>query len=202
MKWEEVTKVTDLAKVKSVSDMMPKQASENLRARGRPSLTEEHFRIIEYCLRLDFTITEACDAAWISLPAYYKHYNKDPDFALRMDRARNFPKQMARTAVMRRIWQWDAKTALEFLKLRDKNRYNTVPWLTEEWWGEAQDLPKVQFISVPSNEWADQWKSDSQTSINVSSVSDTSATSSEKQTPWENEEEALKRLNWLSFNNG
>lgn len=202
MKWEEVTKVTDLAKVKSVSDMMPKQASENLRARGRPSLTEEHFRIIEDCLRLDFTITEACDAAWISLPAYYKHYNKDPDFALRMDRARNFPKQMARTAVMRRIWQWDAKTALEFLKLRDKNRYNTVPWLTEEWWGEAQDLPKVQFISVPSNEWADQWKSDSQTSINVSSVSDTSATSSEKQTPWENEEEALKRLNWLSFNNG
>ena len=202
MKWEEVTKVTDLAKVKSVSDMMPKQASENLRARGRPSLTEEHFRIIEDCLRLDFTITEACDAAWISLPAYYKHYNKDPDFALRMDRARNFPKQMARTAVMRRIWQWDAKTALEFLKLRDKNRYNTVPWLTEEWWDEAQDLPKVQFISVPSNEWADQWKSDSQTSINVSSVSDTSATSSEKQTPWENEEEALKRLNWLSFNNG
>ena len=43
--------------------MMPKQASENLRARGRPSLTEEHFRIIEDCLRLDFTITEACDAA-------------------------------------------------------------------------------------------------------------------------------------------
>lgn len=202
MKWEEVTKVTDLAKVKSVSDMMPKPASENLRARGRPSLTEEHFRIIEDCLRLDFTITEACDAAWISLPAYYKHYNKDPDFALRMDRARNFPKQMARTAVMRRIWQWDAKTALEFLKLRDKNRYNTVPWLTEEWWDEAQDLPKVQFISVPSNEWADQWKSDSQTSINVSYASDTSAISSEKQTPWENEEEALKRLNWLSFSNG
>lgn len=42
-----------------------------------------------------------------------------------MDRAKDFPKMMARTAVMKRIWQGDAKTALRYLELRDKKRYNT-----------------------------------------------------------------------------
>jgi hypothetical protein len=119
-----------------------------------------------------------------------------------MDAARQFPKLVARAAVMKRIRQWDAKTALRYLELRDKNRYNTVPWLNDSWEQEWRDLPKVQFISVPSNEWAGQWSNDFQTSINVSSVSDTSASSSEKQTPRENEEQTLKRLDSLSFNNG
>ena len=174
--------------------MMPSNMVENQRLKWNAHITEEHLKTIEDCLRLDFTIGEACDAAGISASSYYHYYKKDPDFALRMDRAKNFPKQMARTAVMKRIWQWDAKTALRYLELRDKNRYNTVPWLTEEWELEWNELPKVQFISVPSNEWADQSNNDSQTSINVNSVSDTSATSSENQTWWENEEEVLRRL--------
>lgn len=192
---KEITDKSELSKVKTVYEMMPSNMVENQRSRWNAAkITEEHFKTIEDCLRLDFTIREACDAAGISVASYYAYYNKDADFALRMDRAKNFPKQMARTAVMKRIWQWDAKTALRYLELRDKSRYNTVPWLTEEWELEWNELPKVQFISVPSNEWADQSNSDSQTSINVSSVSDTSATSSENQMPWENEEEVLRRL--------
>ena len=191
----EIVDKSELSKVKTVHEMLPKNMDTNLRSRWNAvKITEEHYKIIEDCLRLDFTITEACDAAGISLSSYYHHYKSDEDFALRMDRARNFPKQMARTAVMKRIWQWDAKTALRYLELRDKWRYNTVPWLTEEWEMEWRELPKVQFISVPSNEWADQSNSDSQTPINVSSASDTSATSSENQTWWENEEEVLRRL--------
>jgi hypothetical protein len=111
-----------------------------------------------------------------------------------MDRARNFPKQMARTAVMKRIWQWDAKTALRYLELRDKWRYNTDTTLTEEWEVAEVSVPKVQFISVPPTEWADQQHNDSQKSTNPSSASDTYASSSEKQTPWENEEGVLERL--------
>lgn len=195
---EEVTNRTELAKVQTVHEMMPQFAEKNER-RWRPKLTEEHFSILEQCLRLDFTVQEACDAAWISVSSYYGHYNKDEDFALRMDRAKDFPKMAARTAVMKRIWQWDAKTALRFLELRDKQRYNTIPWLDEEW--EKVEAERVQFISIPSKEWADQWKNDSQTSINLSSVSPTSVSSSEKQTPWENEQEALKRLDSLSFSN-
>ena len=197
MVWLEVKDNTELAKVKSVREMMPKDLDDNLRANWRPKLTEEHFKTVEDCLRLDFTIKEACDAAWISVSAFYKYYHEDEDFALRMDRARNFPKQMARTAVMKRIWQWDAKTALRYLELRDKWRYNTVPWLTVNEEGEEvieENIPKVQFISVPPKEWADQQQNDSQKSTNPSSASDTYANSSEKQTPWENEEEVLGRL--------
>lgn len=199
---KEITDKSELSKVKSVYEMMPSNIGENQRLKWNAHITEEHLKTIEDCLRLDFTIGEACDAAGISVSSYYTYYKKDPDFALRMDRAKNFPKQMARTAVMKRIWQWDAKTALRYLELRDKSRYNTVPWLNEEWESEWRELPKVQFISVPSNEWADQSKSDSQTSINVNSVSDTSATSSESQMPWENEEEVLRRLDSSNFSNG
>lgn len=192
--WLQIRDESELAKISTVREMMPNDLDENLRANWRPKLTEEHFKTVEDCLRLDFTIKEACDAAWISVSAFYKYYHEDEDFALRMDRARNFPKQMARTAVMKRIWQWDAKTALRYLELRDKWRYNTDTWLTEEWEVAEVSVPKVQFISVPPTEWADQQQNDSQKSTNPSSASDTYASSSEKQTPWENEEEILGRL--------
>lgn len=212
MDWEEIKDLKTLATVKSVGEMMPKPLKNNNRSNGvgkagRPSLTEEQFRVVEECLKMDCSVTEACDYAWISRSAYESHYRKDPDFALRMDRAKEFPKIMARTSVMRRIWQGDAKTALEYLKLRDKKRYNTVPWYWDE--GEGNDvtnLPKVEFISVPSNEWVDQWKSDSQTHTGQNSAYDISVNSweslTEKQTPWENEEDALKRLNSLNSNIG
>lgn len=192
---QEVKDFNDLSKVKSVYEMMPSNMAENQRLKWNAHITEGHLKTIEDCLRLDFTIGEACDAAGISVSSYYHYYKKDPDFALRMDRAKNFPKQMARTAVMKRIWQWDAKTALRYLELRDKNRYNTVPWLNEEWENEWRELPKVQFISVPSNEWASNTTNpDTQSDIEQKYVSDSSATSSENQTWWENEEEVLRRL--------
>ena len=192
--WREIRDLSEQSKVKSVYEMMPKNLEENCRPKPVSHINEEQIMTVENCLRLDFTIKEACDSAWISVSSYYHHYSKDEDFALRMDRAKNFPKQMARTAVMKRIWQWDAKTALRYLELRDKNRYNTVPWLNEEWEQEINDLPKVQFISVPSKEWADQQTNDSQTPTNQKSASDISASFSEKVTPWENEEDALRRL--------
>lgn len=43
--------------------------------------------------------------AGISIPSYYNHREKNPDFARRMDAARQFPKLVARAAVMRRIRQ-------------------------------------------------------------------------------------------------
>lgn len=191
MKWEEVTKVTDLAKVKSVDEMLPKPW-KNQTFKKTPTIWEDEYRIIEECLMMDCTVEEAVTTAWISYNSFINHKNKNPDFALRVERAKQFPKMVARAAVQRRIRQWDAKTALEFLKLRDKKRYNPVQWLDDEW--QLETASKVQFISVPSEEWADQWKSDSQTSTNPSSASPTSVSFSEPLTPWENEEEALRRL--------
>lgn len=201
MDWEEVKDLKTLSRIKSVDEMIPKMASNQISKWWNAKIWEEQYRIIEDVLRMDGTIEEACVLAGITPTSYYNHKRSNPDFSRRMDAARQFPKLVARAAVMKRIRQWDAKTALRYLELRDKNRYNTVPWLNDNW-EEWRDLPKVQFISVPSNEWADQSKSDFQTYINANSVSDTSASSSEKQTPRENEEQTLKRLDSLSFNNG
>jgi hypothetical protein len=192
MDWEEVKDLKTLSKVKSVEEMLPKPAA-NQTFKKTPTIWEDEYRIIEECLMMDCTVEEAITTAWISYNSFINHKNKNPDFALRVERAKQFPKMIARAAVQRRIRQWDAKTALEFLKLRDKKRYNAAPWLNDEWEIEST-APVVQFTSVPSDEWADQWKNDSQKSTNISSASDTSATSSEPLTPRENEDEALRRL--------
>lgn len=201
LEWEEVKDIKSLAKVKSVEEMLPKPAENQINT-WRPKIWEEQFRIIEECLRLDCTIEEACIYAGISTQSYYNYRKQDVDFALRMDRARDFPKMMARAAVQRRIRQGDAKTALRYLELRDKKRYNTDVNLTEEWETETK-APIVQFISVASNEWASNTTSpDSQMNTKQESAWQWYATSwEEKMTPWENEEEALRRLDSLSFSN-
>ena len=191
MDWEEVKDLKTLTKIKSVEEMLPKPAA-NQTFKRNPTIWEDEYRIIEECLMMDCTVEEAVTTAWISYNSFINHKNKNPDFALRVERAKQFPKMIARAAVQRRIRQWDAKTALEFLKLRDKKRYNSVPWVDDEW--KVEWAAKVQFISIPSNEWADQSNNDSQTPTNASSASATSASFSEPLTPWENEEEALRRL--------
>ena len=148
---------------------------------------------------MDGTIEEACILAWISVPSYYHHRNTNPDFARRMDIARQFPKMIARAAIQRRIRQWDSKTAMEFIKLRDR-RYK--PEAVEEEW-EKIKAPVVQFISVASNEWADQSNSDTQNDIKQNSAFDSSVSFSEaeiEETPRENDEQVLRNIDSLSSN--
>lgn len=195
--WEEIKDLKTIAKVKGVEEMLPKPAKNQLTRWDRAKIWEEQYRIIEETLMMDGTIEEACMLAWITVPTYYNHKNSNPEFARRVAIARQFPKLIARAAVQRRIRQWDAKTALRFLELRDK-RYNAVP-MPEEW--EENTAPVVQFISVASNEW-NTTSPDTQNDIKQSSASDSSVSSWEKLTPWENEEEALRRLDSLSSSNG
>ena len=70
-----------------------------------PTIGEDQYRVLEECLMMDYPITEAVMMAGISLASYYNHREKNPDFAIRMDRAREFPKMVARAAVQRRIRQ-------------------------------------------------------------------------------------------------
>ena len=79
---------------------------------------------------------------------------------------------------------------MEFIKLRDR-RYK--PEAVEEEW-EKTKAPVVQFISVASNEWADQSKNDIQNDIKQNSASDSYANSSEQgideiESPRENDEQ-------------
>lgn len=194
MDWEEVKDLKTLAKVKGVEEMLPKPAKNQIAKWNNAKIWEEQYRIIEETLMMDGTIEEACILAWITVPTYYNHKNSNPEFARRIEIARQFPKLIARAAVQRRIRQWDAKTALRFLELRDK-RYKAEPVL-EEW--EETTAPVVQFISVASNEW-NTTNPDSQMNTKQESVWPWSVSSWEKVTPWENEEEALRRLDSLSF---
>lgn len=189
---QEVKDTNTLAKVKTVDEMLPKPVD-------KPStkIWEREYKIIEECLQLDWTIEQGCMLAGISVPSYYKHREKNPDFARRMDIAKQFPKMVARAAIQKRIRQWDAKTALEYLKLRDKFY---KPEVVEEW--EETTAPVVQFISVASNEW-NTTNPDIQNDTKPNSVSEWYSNSweVEKQTPWENEEQVLRNLDSLSFSN-
>lgn len=192
---EEVKDVKTLAKIKSVEEMLPK-AGENQLNKSNPKIWETEYRIIEECLMLDWTIEQGCMLAGISLPSYYKHREKNPEFARRMDIARQFPKLVARAAIQKRIRQGDAKVALDYLRLRDKFYKEDAH---EE--GSWAKLPTVQFISVASNEWADQQNNDWQMSTKQSSPYSTSSSSWEKMTPRENEEQALRNIDLLSSSN-
>lgn len=199
MIWEEVKDIKTLAKVKTVEEMLPKVAKNQISKWDGAKIWEEQYRIIEECLMMDGTIEDACIYAGISVASYYNHRSSNPDFARRMDLARQFPKMVARAAIQRRIRQWDAKTALEFLKLRDKQyKPDNVDGDLNEMWESKR--PVVQFISVASNEWADQSSSDTQNDIKQNSAFDTSVSSLEAETPRENDEQVLRNIDYASSN--
>lgn len=186
-----------LARVQSVEELIPTPAKNQIEKWTAARIWEEQYKIIEAYLMMDATIEEACMAAWISVPSYYHHKKEHPEFARRMAIAKEYPKVISRAAVMRRIRQGDAKTALEYLKLRDK-RYKTD--IVEEW--EWTTRPVVQFISVASDEW-NTTNPDWHPPIEQKSASDwyASLSEAERMTPWENEEEALRNLDYSTFSN-
>ena len=192
---EEVRDVKTLSKIKTVDEFIPKPAKEDQREKWNLArIWETQYRIIEEYLMMDATIEEACMAAGISVPSYYHHKSEHPEFARRMAIAKEYPKVAARAAVMKRIRLGDAKTAMDYLKLRDK-RYKQEYEETE-----STSVPKVQFISVASNEWNEKG---SQTSIEQKSPSEWYSSSweveSEKMTAWENEEQVLRNIDLLTF---
>ena len=89
---------------------------------------------------------------------------------------------------------------MEFIKLRDR-RYKPES-IEEE--GENIKTPVVQFISVASNEWADQSSSDTQNDIKQNSAFDTSVSfwgvDEIEETPRENDEQVLRNIDSLSSN--
>jgi hypothetical protein len=113
-----------------------------------------------------------------------------------MEQARNWTKLIARAAVSNEIWKWNAKVALEFLKMRDKRYANS------EIVDDVVDNSKVvQFISVNTNkEWESttvhDWQTDTEQKLSSEwSVNIWENDVEPKMTWWDNEKEMLKRLN-------
>lgn len=91
---------------------------------GRPTkMNEEVVRKLEEIFMIDGTVSEACSQAWIGTTTYYERIEKNQEFADKMKRAQKYPFIIARKTLIRGIKEWDAKSAIEYLKRRD-NRYS------------------------------------------------------------------------------
>lgn len=180
MRGQEVKDFKTLAKIQSVEEMVPVARKSNA-----AFVWEDEYKILEACFQMDATVEEACIQAGISVNTYYNHRDKNPEFARRMDVARQFPKMVARAAVQRSIRQWNSKLALDYLRARDRRYREEAEELS------PNDKMRVEFTLVPNVEWADLQKS-----IEQKSASEWYANSSdeEKMTPWENEEQALRNI--------
>ena len=162
----------------------------------RKSVIEDSLDTLEQAFRLDATVDEACVLAGISPATYYSYMSRpeNEEAKLRMEQARNWTKLIARAAVSNEIWKWNAKVALEFLKMRDKRYANN------EIADDVVDNSKVvQFISVNTNkEWDgtnSQWPTDTEQKLSSEWYANTWESVETKMTWWDNEEEMLKRLN-------
>ena len=164
----------------------------------RKSVIEDSLDTLEQAFRLDATVDEACVLAGISPATYYSYMSRpeNEEAKLRMEQARNWTKLIARAAVSNEIWKWNAKVALEFLKMRDKRYANN------ELVDDVVDNSKVvQFISVNTNkEWDgtnSQWPTDTEQKLSSEwSVNTWESVVEPKMTGRDNEKEMLKRLNW------
>ena len=162
----------------------------------RKSVIEDSLDTLEQAFRLDATVDEACVLAGISPATYYSYMSRpeNEEAKLRMEQARNWTKLIARAAVSNEIWKWNAKVALEFLKMRDKRYANN------ELVDDVVDNSKVvQFISVNTNkEWDgtnSQWPTDTEQKLSSEWYVNTWESVEPKMTWWDNEKEMLKRLN-------
>lgn len=164
----------------------------------RKSVIEDSLDTLEQAFRLDATVDEACVLAGISPATYYSYMSRpeNEEAKLRMEQARNWTKLIARAAVSNEIWKWNAKVALEFLKMRDKRYANN------ELVDDVVDNSKVvQFISVNTNkEWesttAHDWVTDTEQKLSSEWYVNIWENDVEpKMTGWDNEKEMLKRLN-------
>ncbi len=161
------------------------------------SVIEDSLDTLEQAFRLDATVDEACVLAGISPATYYSYMSRpeNEEAKLRMEQARSRTKLIARAAVSNEIWKWNAKVALEFLKMRDKRYANN------ELADDIVDNSKVvQFISVNTNkEWDgtnSQWPTDTEQKLSSEWYVNTWENEVEtKMTWWDNEKEMLKRLN-------
>lgn len=209
--WDMEIDEIDTRMARKLDEKYPRVTDVEAMIHIAPTITndvEENIHILEAAFKMDATVKEACTLAWISEATYYKRINEDPTLKRRLELAKDWSKMIAHAAIYKKMSQWDAKIALQFLKLRDK-RYKEVwamPWDIE--WEDGK-APIVQFISVDTTKWVDgtktQWQTDTEQKLSSEWYANTSESNEiedePKQTPWENEEQVLRNLaSWASNN--
>lgn len=204
--WDEEIDDIDTALARRLDREHPRTTDIEAMIHIAPTITnevEENIHILETAFKMDATVSEACTLAWISEATYYKRINQDPTLKRRLELAKDWSKMIAHAAIYKKMSQWDAKIALQFLKLRDK-RYKEVSSTWEIEW-EDWKAPIVQFISVDTNKWqksttTNEQVNDTEQKLSSEWYANTWETV-EKKTNWENEEQVLRNLaSWASSN--
>ena len=97
--------------------------------RWRPTkLNEEVVQKLEEIFKIDWTVDEACNYAWISRRIYYYRLEENEDFLHRMEKAQQFPFILARKVLMKWMTSKNESISLkawtEFLSRREPRYSN------------------------------------------------------------------------------
>lgn len=93
---------------------------------GQPTVvTPEVVSLLVTSFQDGLNVTQACWQANISRDTYYSHYNSDPEFSDKMDRARQFLSMNGRKKVKEAMIKGDMKTIRWFLERRDKDDFSS-----------------------------------------------------------------------------
>lgn len=105
---------------------------------ARPSkLTEENMAELERRFRDGATNLEAIEGIF-SEDTFYEHQKNNPEFAARMDMAKEYTTEIARGVVSKRIKRGDVDTAKWWLERKNKKQFSLRQELTG---ADGKDLP-------------------------------------------------------------
>lgn len=97
--------------------------------RGRPTkFNEEVVQKLEEIFKIDWTVDEACNYAWISRRIYYYRLEENEEFLHRMETAQQFPFILARKVLIKWMTSKNENISLkawtEFLSRREPRYSN------------------------------------------------------------------------------
>ena len=112
---------------------------------------------LEAIFKIDWTVTEACLYAGISLATYYTRCEKDVKFSERMERAKQFPYILAKKTLFKSINDENImvaqKWAIEFLKRRESNYKDKIESKNENTVELLSDEDKNIIDEIINNKW-------------------------------------------------
>lgn len=93
---------------------------------GAPTVfTETVVRDLVSSFQDGLNVTQACWQSGIGRTTYYDEYNSNPEFADKMDRARDFASMNARKVIVNDIKRGDQSAAKWWLERRNKDEFST-----------------------------------------------------------------------------
>lgn len=93
---------------------------------GKPTVvTTDVVALLISAFQDGLNVTQACWQAGIGRDAYYDRYNVDPEFADKMDRAREFPSMNSRKGIVKAIKNGDVHSMKWWLERRSKDEFST-----------------------------------------------------------------------------